>query len=325
MIEIVIGKNDNEQRVDRFLKKYLNKAPKGYVYKMIRKKRIKLNGKNIKPENTIYDGDIIKFFLAQETIDKFRENIDEILQEVNLNIVYEDENIILVNKPIGLLSHSADGDYTEKNLVDQIVTYLYKKGEYSPRIEKTFRPSICNRLDKNTSGIVIGAKNYEALKEINEAFRNRKIDKYYKSIVKGELKKDLELKSYIEKDMNKNMMRVIDRNSQGSKEIITKVKKMCSNGKFTLVDIELVTGRTHQIRAHLSSIGYPIIGDRKYGDKDTNMFFREKYKLENQFLHCYKIDILELSGNLSYLNNKIFIADEPKTFKNIEEVLFIKE
>lgn len=325
MIEIIIGKNDNEQRADRFLKKYLNKAPKGYVYKMIRKKRIKLNGKNIKPENTIYEGDIIKFFLSQETIDKFRENTEKMLENVNLDIIYEDDNILVINKPIGLLSHSADGDYTEKNLVDEMVTYLYRKGDYSPRIEKTFRPSICNRLDKNTSGIVLGAKNYETLKELNSAFRDRKIDKYYKSVIRGDLNKDLELKSYIEKDINKNMMKITNKDKANSKEIITKVKKIYSDGEYTLIEVELITGRTHQIRAHLASIGHPIVGDRKYGDKKTNIFFRENYKLDNQFLHCYKIEISGLDGILSYLNCKTFIADEPKKLKNIEEALFKKE
>ena len=164
--EIIIDKNENDQRLDRFLRKYLEKAPQGFVYKMIRKKNIKLNGERAHPESTIYEGDRIQLYLSDETIAKFIAEKKEIKSKLIPHIIYEDDNIILINKPAGILSHGATKDF-EENIVDSMVSYLIEKGDYVPRIERTFTPSICNRLDRNTSGIIIGAKTYEALKTIN--------------------------------------------------------------------------------------------------------------------------------------------------------------
>ena len=207
MREIEINKNENEQRLDRFLKKYLAKASTGFIYKMIRKKNIKLNEARAKPESIIYEGDRVQLYLAEDTIKKFEADIEEVKSSLDLDIIYEDDNIVLINKDLGMLSHGRGGEF-EENVVDSLISYLIKKGDYVPRIEKTFTPSICNRLDRNTSGLIIGAKNYESLKLINEAFKNLSIRRFYKTIVKGEIEEERQEKAYLLKDEDKNKVKV---------------------------------------------------------------------------------------------------------------------
>lgn len=321
MRELIVKKNDSNQRVDKFFKKYLPKAPQSFIYKMIRKKRIKLNHKRVKPDNIILEGDKIQLYIADETLNKFMEKKKNIDTSLSIpKIIYEDKNIILMNKAKGVLSHSAD-ENGKNNIVDRMISYLHKSGEYNPECEKTFTPSICNRLDRNTSGIIIGAKNHEALKEMNEGIKNRKIKKYYKTVVKGEINKDILLKGYLVKDEKTNTVKIINKNTKEGKEIYTKIRLLDTNEKFSLLEIDLITGRTHQIRAHLSSIGHPILGDIKYGDKEINKVFKQKYGLKNQFLHAYKVKFNGLS-NLDYLNGKEFIAEYPKILKDIEKKIF---
>ncbi|WP_234978611.1 RluA family pseudouridine synthase [Anaerosalibacter sp. Marseille-P3206] len=315
-----MDKNENDQRIDRFLKKYLAKAPQGTIYKFLRKKRIKLNNKKAKPEDMIFEGDTIKFYLADETLDSFIPDMEIVKGSVKLDIIYEDENIILINKPKGILSHPVNKDYGD-NIVDSMVSYLIAKGDYVPRIEKTFTPSICNRLDRNTSGIIIGAKNYEALKDINEAIKNRDIKKYYKCMVKGRVDKDILLGGYLLKNEEKNKVKIYSEEMEGTKEVKTSIKVLDKNNDFSLLEIDLITGRTHQIRAHLSSIGHPIVGDGKYGDGKINEFFKKKYRLESQFLHAYKICFNGLT-KLDYLNGREFEAMSPAIFYNIEKEWF---
>ncbi len=318
--EILINKNESDQRLDRFLKKYLSKAPQSFIYKMIRKKNIKVNGKRANPETTIYEGDKIQLFLSDETIEKFMEE-KEIKSSLIPKIIYQDENIILINKPVGVLSHST-GEKFEENIVDSMINYLIQKGEYIPRIERTFTPSICNRLDRNTSGIIIGAKNYEALKAINEAIRKGEIARIYKTIVKGRINKEFKAEAYLLKDEDKNKVKVKGGDFEGSKKITTNFKPIISKNGYTLLEVNLITGRTHQIRAHLSSLGYPIIGDRKYGNEGTNKIFREKYGLNNQWLHAYKIEFNGLGAGLKYLNGKVFTSDMEGISGEIERDLF---
>ncbi|OHW62241.1 ribosomal large subunit pseudouridine synthase C [Andreesenia angusta] len=323
MKEIKVGKNESEQRIDRFLKKYMANATKGYIYKMLRKKRIKLNGKRANPEDMISEGDIVTMYLADETIDKFKRDEKEVLENVKLDIIYEDENIIMIDKPKGVLSHSAEGDYKEENIVSQLVSYLYHKGEYVPRLEKAFTPSICNRLDRNTSGILIGAKNYETLKCVNEAIKNRKIDKFYRCIVVGRVDREMELRDYLEKDESRNMVSVSRGPGDSKKEIVTVIRPVKSNGRYSLLEVELITGRTHQIRAHLASKGNPIIGDRKYGNSEENKKLRQRYGLDSQYLHAYRLRLDGLSGSLEYLNGKEFVSELKGNMKRIEEELLI--
>lgn len=320
MREIIVNKNENDQRLDRFLKKYLGDAPNSFIYKMIRKKNIKLNESKAQPETMIFEGDKIQLYLSDETIDKFRSEKEEIKSNLIPNIIYEDKNIILINKPVGVLSHGAQGEF-EENIVDSMISYLIKKEEYIPRIEKVFTPSLCNRLDRNTSGIVIGAKNYTALKDINQAIRGGSIRKFYKTIVKGTVDKGFTDIAHLIKDEEKNRVEIQRNDFEGSKEIRTKIKPIKSKDGYSLLEVELITGRTHQIRGHLSSLSYPIIGDRKYGNVSVNNKFKQEYGLENQWLHSYKVEFHGLE-ELDYLNGEIFIADMFGKIGEIEKDLF---
>lgn len=323
MKEIIIDKNENEQRLDRFLKKYLAKAPQGFVQKMIRKKNVKVNGLRAKPEITIYEGDTIQLFLSDETIEKFMAVKGPIKSKLVPKIIYEDDNIILINKEVGVLSHGAgEGDGFEDNIVDSMISYLIEKGDYVPRIERTFTPSICNRLDRNTPGIVIGAKNYGSLKSINEAIKDYHIRRFYKTIVKGEVKENFQAEGYLTKDEDRNIVKISLGNVEGSKKIVTEIKVLKLANGFTLLEIELITGRTHQIRGHLASLGYPVIGDRKYGNKSINQEFQENYGLDNQWLHGYKVQFNGLNGDLEYLNDKEFLSKADNKLAIIENELF---
>ncbi len=321
MKEIIVDKNESDQRLDRFLKKYLDKAPQGFVYKMIRKKNIKLNGVKAQPENTIYEGDKIQLYLSDETIEKFIAEKVEIKSTLIPNIIYEDDNILLINKPVGILSHGASKEF-EENIVDSMISYLIQKGEYVPRIEKTFTPSICNRLDRNTSGIIIGAKNYQTLKLINDAIKEGKIRRFYKTIVYGSMERAFTAEGFLSKNEDKNKVKILPDDIEGTKKVITVINPLKVKNGYTLLEIELITGRTHQIRAHLSSMGYPIIGDRKYGDKTINKKFNDKYSLDNQWLHGYKIEFKGLDGELKYLNGKIFVGDLKGKIAEVEIDIF---
>lgn len=288
MKEIKITHNEEGQRLDRFLKKYLNKANQSFIYKMIRKKNIKLNDSKAEPESILKKDDIVQLYLADETIEKFREKKTLKETEIHFKVIYEDDNVLVVNKPIGL---STQPDETSaRNLVDEIKMYLDAKEE---NISFTFKPAVCNRLDKNTSGLVIAAKNYDALKQTNKAIRERKIKKFYMAKVHGIIKQDMELKDYLIKDENKNMVKVVKEKTEDSKEIVTYAHPLKTEGNFTWLEIEIETGRAHQIRAHLASVGHPVAGDRKYGRKDSEKF---------QVLHAYKLALGGYEEELAYLN-----------------------
>lgn len=321
MKQVVIDKNDSGQRLDRFLRKYLSEASQSFIYKMLRKKRIKLNNKKAEPNTIISEGDTIQLYLSDDTIEKFMGSKKVEKSKLVPRIIYEDENILLINKPVGILSHSANKEYGN-NIADSIIHYLCQKGEYNPRVEKTFKPSICNRLDMNTSGIIIGAKNYEALKKMNLAIKEGHVHKYYKTIVKGKVMEEGVIEGYLSKNEELNKVRILEDKEGNAKKIVTKIKVLRSYDEYSLLEIELITGRTHQIRAHLSSIGHPVIGDIKYGDKKINKFFRENYGLESQFLHAYKVEFENLEPPLDYLNGKVFIAPLNNKFLKIEEELF---
>ena len=316
MKEIVIRHNESNQRIDRFLKKYLPNASKGFIYKMLRKKRIKLNGNRAKAEYMIKEGDTLQLFLAEDTINKFKNQIEVKNIEWNLKVVYEDNNIILINKDKGLLSHST-GDSKEDTVVEQLVAYLYNSDQYDPSKEKTFKPSICNRLDRNTSGLVIGAKNFNALQSVNEIIREGMLKKYYLCIVRGRVNGKKELKGYLLKDNDSNKVQIASKKTEDGKEIHTVLNVIKSSEDYSLLEIDLITGRTHQIRAHLSSIGHPIIGDYKYGDERINDYFKKEYDLYSQFLHAYRIKFNGFSDELKYLNGMIFTAELDDKFKFI--------
>jgi 23S rRNA pseudouridine955/2504/2580 synthase len=319
--ELNVGKNEGNQRIDKFLRKYLPKASLGFIYKMIRKKNIKVNGGRIDNDYMLQDGDMVQLYLSEETIEGFSEKKEVKTVRMSFKVVYEDENILLVNKPFGLLVH---GDSREKKntLINQVMSYLHAKGEYDPRDEKTFVPASVNRLDRNTSGIVIFAKNYETVQNLNKMIREKEyIRKYYLTIVKGSVRKGQELKGYLTKDEDRNRVRLAAREDEDAKEIHTIYKPLKRTDEFSLLEVEIITGRTHQIRLHLSSIGHPIIGDSKYGNPRINQMMKKEFGLDTQFLHAYKIFFDKCVGNLTYLEGKSFEAVLPKRLKDIEDGL----
>ncbi|QQK07491.1 RluA family pseudouridine synthase [Miniphocaeibacter halophilus] len=320
MREIKIDENDSKQRLDRFMVKYLPKASKSLINKYIRTKKIKLNKKRANPNDILQEGDLIQIYIYEETLSKYEDKKIYTNLDYNLNIIYEDDNIAIINKPSGTLSHAAGKEDYGNNIVDNFIAYLIKTKKYNPRKEKSFVPALSNRLDRNTSGLLIGCKNKETLLQMNNLIKSRKINRNYLTICKGKIEDGL-IDSNIKKISDNRMEISKDR----GKESKTEVKLVTTNGAYSLVKIKLITGRTHQIRVHLQSINHPIVGDKKYGDKITNKFFSDNFKLENQLLHSYKIEFNGLEGKLSYLNGKEFLAEPPVKFKKIIKKIFGEE
>lgn len=315
MRKIIINKNDEGRRLDRFLKIYFEKAPLSFIYKNLRKKNIKVNGKKAKPEDILNDGDEIKLFLAEDTIEKFKKDIRKSKNSKLPDILYEDDEIILVKKPINMLTHNDSKGYQD-NALDRMVDYLIAKGDYNPRLEKSFRPAFVNRLDRNTSGILIGAKNLKSLQDLNKAIKNREIKKLYVTLVAGEVKKDFDVDINLKKTGN-NVMKKASRDE--GKRALTKFRVLKSNKDYSLLSVNLITGRTHQIRASLKEEGLAIVGDRKYGDPRTNKAFRER-GLDSQFLHNYAI-VFE-SDDFKNLKGKSFVYLPDGKMKAIAEDIF---
>ena len=308
MRELVIGKNDAGQRLDKFITKTLD-LPTSLLYKSIRTKKIKVNRKRAEISTKLAEGDTIQCFLAEEffaRLDKSEPqslSFDKIKPEID--VVYEDENIILVNKRPGLSVHE-DEDSSVNTLITYVQAYLYHKGEYDPDAEQSFAPALCNRIDRNTGGIVIAAKNAEALRVMNEKIKNREIDKYYLAAVHGIPKPESDtLYGYLLKDEKTKQVRVWDKNApRGAKEIITKYRVVAKRNDVSLIEVELLTGRTHQIRAHMAHVGHPLIGDGKYGVNRDDRQRGYKY----QALYSYKLRF-NFKGDetvLDYLNGKEF-------------------
>lgn len=315
MRKIIINKNDEGRRLDRFLKIYFEKAPLSFIYKNLRKKNIKVNGKKANPEDILSDGDEIKLFLAEETIEKFKKDIRKSKNSKLPDILYEDDDIILVKKPINMLTHNDSKGYQD-NALDRMVDYLIAKGDYNPRLEKSFRPAFVNRLDRNTSGILIGAKNLKSLQDLNKAIKNREIKKLYVTLVAGEVTKDFDVDINLKKTGN-NVMKKTSRDE--GKRALTKFRVLKSNKDYSLLSVNLITGRTHQIRASLKEEGLAIVGDRKYGDPRTNKAFRER-GLDSQFLHNYAI-VFE-SDDFKNLRGKSFVYLPDGKMKTIAEDIF---
>ncbi len=308
MREIKITENEKGQRLDKFLLKYMNKAPRSFIYKMLRKKNIKLNGKKAQGGEMLDTGDSIKLFLREDTIMSFTEERYVKPVQRNFEIVYEDENILLCSKPVGILTHS-DNKNNNDTLNDSILYYLYGKNEYDPK--GAFVPSVCNRLDRNTSGIVTAGKRLSAVQELNRCFRERLIDKYYITVVKGVIKEKGTIEGRHIKSSD-NFVRLSDKDGEGDR-VITKYRPIADNGEYTLMEIKLETGKSHQIRASMQFMGAPIIGDTKYGDAVTNKYFKEKYGIESQLLHSYKLVFHTDENILSYLDGREFIC--PPSYK----------
>lgn len=316
MINIEIGINEAGQRLDRFLRKYLRKAPLSLVYKAIRKD-VKVNGKRAKNDTMLNEGDMVALYMSEKDIEKFREEKRESKVKKQFTIAYEDENVIIVNKPFGLLTH---GDSTEKknHLANQVIDYLTAKGDYNPRIEKTFTPAPANRLDRNTTGLVIFGKNAESLRELNRMMRHgHTIEKYYMTIVGGEMKKNLHLEDRMVKDHDTNTVTVLKGKGDRGSRMETLARPLRRGKGYTLVEVRIITGRTHQIRAHLAKAGYPVIGDRKYGKPSINRSMQNRFGLNTQLLHAYRLRFAECQGILEYMNGKEVESELPPEFETI--------
>ena len=303
MKEFQIKKNDAGQRLDKFLTKAVKGLPTSLMYKYIRTKKIKVNRARTEQKYVLQEGDIVQLFIKDEFFDS-PEKDNSALSNITpkLTIVYEDENIILCNKRPGVLVHE-DDEGKDNTLIMHIKAYLYQKGEYDPENEQSFAPALCNRIDRNTGGIVIGAKNAEALRVMNEKIKNDEISKFYYCVVHGKMPKRADtLTGFLLKDSDKNQVKIFDKQVKGSKNIITKYKVISEKNGMSLLEIELVTGRTHQIRAHMSYIGHPLLGDGKYGiNKDDRA---RGYKYQALYAYRLRFDFDDDSGALGYLKGK---------------------
>lgn len=316
MIEIVITKNDANQRFDRFLRKYFENAPLSVIQKNIRKKNFKINDKRAKADTYVYENDRIKMYISDDNYNKWLTRTDFKPTDFDLDIVFEDKNIIIMDKESGLLTHSSSKADYGNNLVDNMLSYLYKTKQVDKSV-KTFNPAVVNRLDRNTAGLVIGAKNANALRSLNKAIRENEIEKYYLTIVKGEITDNFTVDTTISKNENKNKIK----SSKDGSRIITHFKSIATNGKYTLLECKLITGKTHQIRFSLGKNNTPIIGDRKYGDKKTNKLLNDKFKINNQVLLAYKLKFNNIE-KLGYLKDKTFISKKTSDIEKLKGQVF---
>ncbi len=290
MQEIVITKNEEGYKLKKLCKNYLSEAPDSFIYKMLRKKNIKLNGKKADGSEILEKGDIVNFYLSDETIQSFqksgvtnnREKVSSVRAE---DIIYEDEDIIIVNKPSGILSQKSKADDISIN--EMILQYLLDNGKINNESLMTFKPSVCNRLDRNTSGLILAGKTPAGSKYLSQIIKNRSIRKYYQAVVKGQAKLKGIYKAHLTKDENNNQVDISDKGFiiETGFEVLEYNKEL----DITYLRVELITGKSHQIRAHLAHLGYPIIGDTKYGNKNTNEYFRKNYKIKSQMLTAYEV------------------------------------
>lgn len=314
MKELTIQHNDAGQRLDRFLAKAVPLLPASLAQKYIRIKRIKLNGARAERDTRLKEGDVLQLYINDEFFDKPREdNAYLTVASPKLNIVYEDDQILLVDKRPGLAVHPHDGAEYGRTLIDHIQAYLYQKHEWSPRSENSFTPALCNRIDRNTGGIVIAAKTAEALRVMNQKIKDREMDKRYLAIVEGTPRpKEGSLKGYLFKDAKQNRVFVTDTPQPGSKSCQTDYRILSSANGLSLVECKLITGRTHQIRAQFAHAGHPLLGDGKYGKLD------KRFDRNYQALYSYRLrfDFTTDAGSLDYLNGKSF---------QVEQVDFVAE
>lgn len=318
MREIKISSNEAGQRFDKFLSKYLKNAPKSFIYKMLRKKNITRNEKKADGSEKLSEGDIIKLFLSEETIEKFLAVTDKIdtKGKVNLDVVYEDDNIIVVNKPAGMLSQKAKKD--DVSLNEYMIEYLYNKKKVTDESLKTFRPSVCNRLDRNTSGMVVAGCTLLGTQTLSKMLKDRTMDKYYYCVVEGVMKDKKKISGYLKKDDKTNKVTIDKKGGPDTSYIETYYEPVRDNGKLTLLKIKLITGKPHQIRAHLAWTNHPIAGDYKYGNSKINKYVKEKYGCTSQLLHAGEIKFpLIIEGDMKNISGMCIKAKMPEIFNNV--------
>ena len=353
MQTLTVTQNEAGQRLDKLLTKYLNQAGKGFIYKMMRKKNITLNGKKCDGSERLEEGDQVKLFLSDETIEKFsvpdmggyaKQPGDQSSTGASshekrekargkggehqgsrdreggrrLDIVYEDQHILVVNKPSGMLSQKAKD--SDMSLNEYILNYLIDSGKLPISQLRTFKPSICNRLDRNTSGLVVAGKSLSGLQVMYEVFKDRSIHKYYQCLVAGEIKEKQLIAGFLKKDESTNTVSIFPLEVEDSVPIMTEYLPLSGNKTFTLLQVTLITGRSHQIRAHLASIGHPIVGDYKYGSRSLNDAVKKKYAVRSQLLHSWRLVMPEtLPAPLKHLRGEEFTARLPVIFNTVME------
>lgn len=322
MRELRIGAQEAGQRLDKYLEKYMDLAPKSFFYKMMRKKNITLNGKKAEGAERLQLEDEVKLWLSDETIENFRSNKgEEKVKELDtidvqkLEVLFENEHVLLINKPAGMLSQKAQKD--DVSLIEHLTSYLLTSGHLTKEMLQTFRPGICNRLDRNTSGIIVCGKSLYGLQTMGELLKNRDLDKYYYCIVKGNVTKKQLIDGYLFKHKNRNKVTITREPVEDADYIKTEYEPIKSNDNYTLLRVKLITGRSHQIRAHLQSIGHPIIGDGKYGDVRVNKEMKKKYRLAHHLLHARELHFKEMPTGLEELANQVILAPLPDYFETI--------
>ena len=309
MKKLIVGTNESGQRLDKYLGKTLSEAPKSFIYKMLRKKNITLNDKKADGSEKLNVGDTVTFWLSDETFDKFKGAVENmpVKRLPKPEIIYEDNQIIIMNKAPGMLSQKAAPEDVSIN--EMMIGWLLESGQLTKEMFQTFHPSVCNRLDRNTSGLITGGKTLAALQFLSEGFRDRTIHKFYFCVVTGKVTEKVRLHGYLHKDE-------------------TEYEPLAEGKNCTLLKVFLITGRTHQIRAHLASVGHPIIGDYKYGSPEMNMAFKKEYGIKRQLLHAAILKMPECQPPFDNLSGKIFTAPLPKDFVRVmmgEGICFKKE
>lgn len=324
MREIIVNQNEAGQRFDKLLFKILNKAPKSFVYKMLRKKNIVLNGKKADGSEKVFKDDVIKLFLSEETIEGFQEASDTTIVECNISVVFENEHVLILNKPIGVLSQKAKPEDISVN--EQMISYLLQNQKITKEELKSFKPGICNRLDRNTSGLIVAGTSLFGLQQMSALIKDRSLEKFYLCIVKGILTEKTRIDGWLTKDEKKNIVTIHTKEVADSERILTEYEPLArtnaSENSYTLLRVKLITGKSHQIRAHLASIHHPLIGDFKYGNDSTNQYFKKKYGLTHQLLHAYQLHFPEMTEELSDLSDKTLTAEPPEIFHNIQKDIF---
>ncbi len=332
MKEFSISSKEAGQRMDKYLFKILNQASKGFVYKMLRKKNIVLNDKKATGQEVLKAADQIKIYLSDETFDKFASALVEAseakqpvkttagngkstvkttaVRHPKIQIVYEDDDILILNKPVGLLSQKAEKEDYSAN--EMVIDYLLESGQLTRAELRTFHPSICNRLDRNTSGLLIAGKTMHGLQEMAEALKSRSMQKYYRCLVAGRIEQDAHLKGYLAKDHQSNKVTIRKEAFADASYIATAYHPIKVYENMTLLEVHLITGRSHQIRAHLASIGHPILGDTKYGDRKVNQTVKDSCRVRSQLLHAYRME---------FPDGKIVTAPEPAAFERVQTKL----
>lgn len=288
MVSYTIGRNEAGQRLDKYLRKLLKDAPAGFIYKMLRKKNIVRNGKKSDGSEKLMEGDEVKLFLSEETLAKFTGSSEEWLSERYpyhpLDVIYEDEDWLMVNKPAGVLSQKAGPKDISMN--EWIIGYLLHEGSITEEELETFKPSVCNRLDRNTSGLLAAGKTLRGLQSLSAAFRDRSVQKFYQCLVAGCVTEPMHMEGYLVKDVRTNQVHISSSPEGDARRIETELTPVRAYREATLLSVHLITGRTHQIRAHLASAGYPILGDPKYGDSRVNEKWKRMAGVNRQLLHA---------------------------------------